>query len=132
MGRRVCLRPNEDMRSAGMPLDDFRVLRQSAIVHADPWPSRELRLCGLQLFPRTKSPVRCRLRSTLHGKGTSYVAWHNHSGHRSRDLLSGPLFGYVSSGRMAYQNDHTDRYRHPRSSLPAATPIIITYMVMAN
>jgi hypothetical protein len=122
------------MRSAGMLLDDFRVPRQSAIVHADPWSSGERLLCDFQLFPRTKSLVRCRLSSAsmLHRKGTNNVTWHYQPSHNSGDLLSGPLLDYVSAGRMAYQNDYTDRCRHPRSNLPAATPVDITYMVMPN
>jgi hypothetical protein len=122
------------MLIAGMPFDDFRVPRQSAIVHVDPWSSGERRICDFQLFPRTKSPVRRRISSasTLHRKGTNNVAWHYQPSHNSSDLLSGPLLGYVSAGRMAYQNDHTDRYRHPRSNLSAATPVIVTYMVMPN
>ena len=122
------------MRSAGMPLDDFRVPWQSAIVNADPWSSGERRLCGLQLFPRTKSPVRYRLSSasTLHRKGTSNVTWHYQPSHNSGDLLSGPLLDYVSAGPLAYQNDNADRCRYPRSNLPAATPVDITYMVMPN
>ena len=59
----------------------------------------------------------------------NYVVWLNYIDHRFSDFLSGPVFGHDAAGPMAGQINYTDRNHYSRSTLPAATPIVIAHLV---
>jgi|SRR5215471_5828338 len=69
-------------------------------------------------------------RSCVHKMGKCYVA--NVPAHTGRDLFSHPLFDMAVARALACQTNHTDRRRHPRSSLSLPTSIVIAFLTLSR